>query len=257
MPLMRLFVAGAVLAWSAGVYAANPFVGKWKIDPSKSRMARTSDSVAAAGPNTWTFQYGAFTWTVKADGTDQPTPFGNTVSMKVVNRSTWEFTNKNNGKPIGTETWVLSGDGKSMMRTFRGRKENGEPFTGVATMKRTAGASGFEGVWESTEVKMPFTEIDIEANGDDGITLKIPEDGTTYSLKFDGKDYPEQGPRIPAGMTVSARMAGARTARATTKLNGKVFDTEDWEVSADGSTFTYTEHDPGVAQPVVVVLRRL
>jgi len=59
------------------------------------------------------------------------------------------------------------------------------------------------------------------------------------SLKFDGKEYPEHSPRLPAGITVSAEMTGARTLRAHTRLNGKVFDTEDWEVSADGKTFTY------------------
>jgi hypothetical protein len=77
-----------------------------------------------------------------------------------------------------------------------------------------------------------------------------------YSLKFDGKDYPEQGPRIPAGTTVSAKMTGKLTAQATTKLNGKVFDNEDWEVSPDGMTFTYTEHDAGSDKPALIILHR-
>jgi hypothetical protein len=245
------------LSLSSFLYAQNPFVGKWKIDEAKSQLAGFSDSIIAAGPNTWKFRYGAFSWTVTADGTDQPTPFGGTTSLKVINSLTWEFTNKSNGKTISTETWVLAADGKSMARTFTGKNASGEPAAAVSTMKRTGGMSGFEGTWESTEVKLGFTEVDIEANGDDGITVRLPEDGTHYSLKFDGKEYPEEGPRLPAGMTVSAKMTGGRTLEAHTRLNGKLFDTEEWEVSADGLTFTYKQQDEGDDKPVVIVQRRI
>lgn len=253
MRVKHLF--GLALLFSSTLYASNPFVGKWKIDQAKSHITGATDSVTAVAANTWKFQYGAFSWTVKADGTDQPTPFG-TTALKALDPATWQFANKSDGKPLGTETWVLSADGKSMTRTFASLKENGDPYTAVAAMKRTAGSAGFEGTWESTEVEMPFTEIDIEPNGDDGIKLHVPADGTRYSVKFDGKEYPEEGPRLPAGMTVSVKMTGARSAQATTRLNGKVWDHEDWEVSADGMTFTYTEHDAGTDKPELVILHR-
>jgi hypothetical protein len=250
-----MLVFSSTLFSSSTLYASNPFVGKWKIDQAKSQITGATDSVTAVGQNTWKFQYGSFSWTVKADGTNQPTPFG-TTNLKVLSPTTWQFTDKNNGKPSVTDTWVLSADGKSMTRTYAGQKENGEPFSASATLKRTAGTAGFEGTWEATEVQMPFTEIDIEPNGDDGITLHVPADGTRYSLKFDGKEYPEEGPRIPPGTTVSAKMTGARTVQATTRLNGKVFDHETWEVSADGMTYTYTEHDAGTDKPAVIILHR-
>ncbi len=256
MRFKHLAVAAVALTLpSVVVSAQNPFVGKWKIDQSKSQLAGSRDSVIAAGPNTWKFQYGAFSWTIKSDGTDQPAPFA-TTAMKVVSASMWQFTYKNNGKLSGTETWVLSGDGNSMTRTYRGQQENGEASSSVATLKRVAGTNGFAGTWESTDVQMAFTEVDIEPNGEDGITVRLPEDGTTYSLKFDGRDNPETGARIPAGMTVCARMTGARKVQAVTKLNGQVFDNETWELSADGNTFTYTEHDAGTDKPAVIILHR-
>jgi hypothetical protein len=257
-------ILGVVMTLACALHASSPFVGKWKIDEAKSQITGTRDSVAAAGPNTWKFQYGAFCWTLEADGTDQPVPFGGTASLKVINSSTWEFTNKSDGKIISTETWVLAADGKSMTRTFTsqdqheqaeyGQAEHGKPTSAVSTMKRTAGTVGFEGTWESTEVKLGFTEVDIEAYGDDGITVRLPEDGTHYSLKFDGKEYPEEGPRLPSGMTVSGVRTGSRTVQIHTKLNGKLFDTEDWEVSADGMTYTYKQQDEGTDKPIVVVL---
>jgi hypothetical protein len=257
MAWMHLSILGMVMALSCASHATSPFVGKWKIDEASSHIAGTSDSVSAAGPNTWKFQYGAFSWTVKADGTDQPGPFGETVSLKAISSSSWEITNKSNGKTTSTETWILSADGKSMTRQYAVKNESGKSATSVSTMKRTAGTAGFEGTWESTEVKLPFTEVDIEANGDDGVTMRLPEDGTHYSLKFDGKEYPEEGPRLPAGMTVSAKMTGARSVQVHTRVNGKLFDTENWEVSANGLTYTYKEQDEGVDKPMVVILHRM
>lgn len=245
-----------VVYLSATVHAENPFIGKWKIDEAKSHFAGQTDSVTSLGANTWKFQYGAYSWVLKADGTDQPTPFG-TSAMKIVNATTWQFTDKTNGKPSGTQTWVLSADGHSIRRAFSGQKQDGKPFDGYETVRRVGTSSGFEGTWESTDVKMTFTEVDIKPNGDDGISLRVPEDDTHYSLKFDGRDYPEQGPRVPEGMTVSAKVLGPHHIQATTKLNGQPFDTEDWELSADAKTFTYTELDAGTTNPTVVVLHKV
>ncbi len=255
MPLNHLFVLALALALSSTVYADSPFVGKWKIDEAASHIAGTTDSVTAVGPNTWKFQYGSFSWTIKANGTDQPTPFG-TTAIKVVSPTVWQFTDKSNDRVTATETWTLSADGKTMTRTFNGQKEDGEPFSGGATVKRIAGTTGFAGTWQSTEVTMTFTEIDISPNGEDGITVLVPADGTTYTLKFDGKDYPEVGPRIPDGLTVSAKRTGTRNIQVTTKLNGKTFDSEEWKLSADGKTFTYIQHDSGTDQPMLVILHR-
>ena len=71
-------------AFAATVPAASPFTGKWKFNAAKSKLSGATDSVAAAGPNTWKFAYGTFSWTVKADGSDQPTPFGSTVALKAL-----------------------------------------------------------------------------------------------------------------------------------------------------------------------------
>lgn len=252
--LLPLVIA---LALSCAAQAQNPFVGKWKIDKEKSHITGTTDSVEAAGPNTWKFHDGAFSSTVKADGTDQPDPLAGTVSMKVISTTSWEFTYKSNGRTTGMETWVLAADNNSMTRTFSSTDENGKPTTGVSTMKRIAGTTGFEGTWESTKVDLAFTEVDIEANGDDGITVRVPHDGTHYSLKFGGKEYPEEGPRLPAGMAVSGRRVGPRQIEVTTRIHGKVFDHEDWEVSEDGMTFTYTQRDEGTDTPAVIVLHRM
>ena len=55
--ISRLVVAACLLTGS--VYAANdPFVGKWKLDSSKSRFPDEM-KVAAAGTNKYVFDFGA------------------------------------------------------------------------------------------------------------------------------------------------------------------------------------------------------
>jgi hypothetical protein len=130
-------------AFTSTVPAASPFVGKWKLNAAKSNLTGTTDSVAAAGPNTWKFTYGTFSWTIKADGTHQPTPFGGTIALKVVSPSRWQLTNKANGKLISNDTWVVSDDGQSMIRASAGAHEDGQAFTDVTKFKRSAGAKSF------------------------------------------------------------------------------------------------------------------
>ena len=244
-------------ALAATLPAASPFAGKWKFNAAKSKLTGITDSVTAAGPNAWKFTYGTYSWTVKADNTDQPTPFGSTVALKAVNPTTWQLSDKTKGKLTATETWVLAPDGKSMVRTSAGKREDGSAFNDVVTMKRTNGDKGFEGAWESLEVKATWTDVVIADNGDAGITATVPADAVTLPLTFDGKESAATGPRVPAGLTTTTKAAGPRKLEVTSKMNGKILDTETWEVSSDGKTFTYTELDAGEKKATVTVFDKL
>lgn len=232
--------------------APSPFSGKWKFNASKSSMAGTADSVAAAGTNAWKFTYGSFSWTIKADGTDQPDAFGNTVALKVLSPAKWELTNKTGGRVTTVSAWSLSADGNSMTRISTGKHEDGTPINDSATFKRTAGAKGMEGTWQSTEVKYAPSEVTMDGT-DTSVTLTVPADNFNMTFQLDGKDYPATGPRVAAGTTTSPKKVTARKLTAVTKYKDQVLDTETWEISADGRTFTYTELDAGVKNASVMV----
>jgi hypothetical protein len=169
------------LAFASLLPAASPFEGKWKFNLSKSKLTGTTDTIAAAGPNTWKFTYGSYSWTVKADGTDQATPFGNTVVMQVLSPTKWQLTNKIKGKVRSTDTWELAADGQSMTRTSTGKRENGEAFTDVTKEKRSGSGKGFEGVWESVDYKGTPSEVTFENASDTGLTIVIPADGRVFT----------------------------------------------------------------------------
>ena len=262
MRILRSLIVVIALgcAFTSLASAASPFAGKWRFNQAKSKLAATTDSVASAGPNTWNFTEGTFSWTIKADGTDQALPFGGTVALKANSATNWTFTYKANGKLSSTETWVLAADGESMTRTSTGKEQDGTPFTDVVRAKRTAGVKGMEGTWaESPEVNATSTSTDIviEDNGAMGITITEPADSTRTPLTMDGKASPVTGPLVPPGWTTVTKADSPRSLVVTTKVNGKVHSTETWEISADGKTITCTTTDPGDPQPTVTVYDRI
>jgi hypothetical protein len=124
-------------------------------------------------------------------------------------------------------------------------------------LKRTAGTSGLVGTWESMGVKMDSTTpMQIEKWEGDGYVIERPAYKSRTEFKFDGKDYPEKGPRVAEGSTVSAKRMGDRAIEVTSKLKGKTVSTERFEVSEDGKTLTDTINFPGVDKPQVDVYDR-
>ncbi|HEX3949505.1 MAG TPA: hypothetical protein VHW95_06615 [Steroidobacteraceae bacterium] len=113
----QLLLAGLLMAgtlWAAD----NPFVGKWKVDPSKS-MLIDEIKLEAAGANRYAFTYGpGQTDTVVADGSDQPALGGTTLSITVKGPNSWEVIRKMKGRTLLTAHWTLSEDGKTPNDAF-------------------------------------------------------------------------------------------------------------------------------------------
>ena len=80
------------------LWAANdPFVGKWKVNPSKSKLTDEM-KVEVVGANKYaiTFEPGAVD-TIVADGTDQPALQGTTLSVTVDGPNHWKVVRKKRG----------------------------------------------------------------------------------------------------------------------------------------------------------------
>jgi hypothetical protein len=74
------------------LWASNdPFVGKWKVNPSKSKLTDEM-KVETVGENKYaiTFSPDAVD-TIVADGTDQPALSGTTLSITVKGPNNWEI----------------------------------------------------------------------------------------------------------------------------------------------------------------------
>ena len=237
--------------------AEDPFVGKWKLDPSKSRFPDEM-KVKAAGANRYAFDFGGGNpEIIVADGTDQPGIFGTTLSVTVEGPDTWKVVRKKGGRTLLTGIWKLSQDGETLSDSYRENQPDGSTLSMDYVYKRTTAGSGFAATWESVSEKMnSIYELEIQRYGGDGLTFITPTEHRTRNLGFDGKDYPDAGPDVSPGTASSGRRVDERTLETTDKIKDKVMDTRRIELSADLQTLTMTVHPEGQSRPNVLVFDR-
>ena len=237
--------------------AEDPLVGDWKLNAAKSRFPDEM-KVASAGTNKYAFDFGAGSAeTIAVDGTDQPGLAGTTLSVTVEGPNSWKVVRKKDGRMLLTAYWKLSQDGNTLKDDYTEFPPNGSSSNVKYVYKRTAGSSGFAGTWESTseEVNSVFV-LKVRAYEGDGLSFVNPAEGVTKSLKFDGKDYPNEGPTVAPGSVSSGRRVNERTLQLTDKMNGKTVGTEEIELSPDHKTLTMTAHAEGRSKPNILVFDR-
>ena len=239
------------------LWAANdPFVGKWKLNPSKSKLTDQM-KVEAIGANKYAIDFGGGTENIVADGTDQPGLDGTTLSITVEGPMTWKVVRKKDGRTLVTGIWKLSKDGQTLSDAFTANQSNGSTFSLDYVYKRTAGSTGFSGTWESTSEKVNSVfEIRIRPYEEGGLSFVVPAEDSTKSLKFDGKDYPNQGTNVAPGSASSGRRVDERTLEITDKKNGKTIATQKIEISLDLKTLTMTMQPVGRSKPNILVFDR-
>jgi hypothetical protein len=141
--ILGLFLAAGMC------YAADPFMGTWKLNEKKSKLAPgngkndtvtygntmmgkvkvTVDGVGADGKpahNTWTGKFDGKDYSVTGD------PTSDTRAYTKVNDRTLEMTVKKDGKVTGTGRVAVSADGKSRTVTLNGTNAKGKKFKSTA-----------------------------------------------------------------------------------------------------------------------------
>ncbi len=240
------------MAWAA----ESLFIGEWKLDPSKSRMPDEM-KVQSMGGNRYAFDFGGGAEMILLDGSDQPGYGGTLLSVKAEAPDTWIVERKKGGRLLLKATWKLSKDGSTLTDYYREFESDGSTLSMDYVYQRTAGGSGFAADWQSIKETMntPFLMQVKEFQGD-GLSFITPSEQETKNVKFDGKEYPNEGPKADRGASSSIRRVDERTLVITDKAGGKVTDTEEIELSADLKTLTITVHIAGRDKPNVMVFER-
>jgi len=245
-----------LLLTACGLAATDPFVGKWKFNLVKSQTAGQWVKVEELGSNKYRFDDGAAPQTLIADGTDQPLEFGGTMSLQKTGETTWKTVSKRDGRILSEATWTMAPDGKLLTVHATGTRLDGSKFDNEDVMARTIGTTGLAGTWESkSEKRSSLTVWEIQPY-ENGLSFVYPASKGRLDIKFDGKEYVEQGPAAPKGITVSAKRQGANTLQLVDKHDGKALDTSEWSVSADGKVLTMTIHNTGQKKAEVLVYER-
>ena len=247
--LAACLVTGTLLA------AKDPFVGKWKVNPSKSKLTDEM-KVEAVGANKYaiTFEPGAVD-TIVADGTDQPALQGTTLSLTVEGPNNWKIVRKREGRTIVTGYWTLSGDGKTLNDDFTAYHPDGSTTKLNYVYERTAGSSGFTGTWDSASEELnSVIELEIQPYQGDGLSFNGSIYGWAKNMKFDGHDCPDEGPNAAPGSASSGRRVNKRNLEFTDKFQGKITDTRQVKLSKDFKTLTMTVLLVGQSKPKTILV---
>lgn len=222
----QMLLAGCLMTgplWAAD----NPFVGKWKVNPSKS-MLNDEMKVELAGANRYAITFGpGQVDTVTADGSDQPALSGTTLSITVKGPNSWEICRKMKGRTLLRAYWTLSEDGKTLDDAFTQYLPDG---TTLFSQSLPNGSTLFyEG---------------------DGLSFKRSDEETAKMIKFDGNDYPELVPNGgDKGIVYSGRRVNELSLEITEKLKGKITGARQIELSPDLKTLTVTVRLVGQSKP--------
>ena len=253
---LQLLLVGCLFTGSLWA-ADDPFVGDWKLNTAKSRFPDEM-KVASAGTNKYSFDFGVGSAeTIAVDGTDQPGLADTTLSVTVEGPDSWKVVRKKDGRILLTAYWKLSRDGKTLEDDYTEFPPNGSSSNVKYVYKRTAGSAGFAGTWESTseEVNSVFV-LKVQPYEGEGLSFINPAEGVTKSVKFDAKDYPNEGPNVPQGSVCSGRRVNERTLQLTDKVKAKTVGTEEIELSPEHKTLTMTVHAGGRSKPNILVFDR-
>jgi hypothetical protein len=252
------------------VWAANdPFVGKWKVNPSKSKLIDEM-KVEAAGPNTFKLTFtgdAGESETIVANGSDQPGLAGTTLSITVKGVNSWEVVRKMKGRTLIRAHWRLSEDGKTLNDAFTQYLPDGtilfsQSLPNGSTLflpyvyERTAGNSGFLGTWDSESAKVTAgIELQIQPYEGDGLSFKRSDEEIVKRIKLDGNDYPDLDPNGgDKGTAYSGRRVNERSLEITDKFKGKITGTRQIELSTDLKTLTMTERLVGESRPKSILV---
>lgn len=259
MPNRNLFLI-LIICWTVSAFAAatDPFVGKWKLNSSRSTLADEM-TIQAAGENRYTLTFSGTgdTETVSADGTDQPGVYGSMLSITIEEPDTWKIVRKKEGRILLTATWKLSKDGKTLSDAFTANRPDGSTSTVNMVYRRAAGNSGIPGTWETTDAKLDAVyELEVRPYDKDGLSFISSDSASPKNIKFDGREHLDPATGASLGVAFLGHRIDEHSLEFISKIKGKIVKTRQMTLSPDLKTLTTVEHLAGQRLPNTLVFDR-
>jgi len=142
--MRKALLLPAVVGLVGTLWAADAFVGTWKMNPAKSRFSypppKSFISIIQAQDNGIKAVVDVIdadgntihrSLTAQYDGTDYPATATDidTISFKKLDANTIDYVGKKNGKVLWTGRIVISKNGKTLIDAGGGKTADGEDFT--------------------------------------------------------------------------------------------------------------------------------
>ncbi|MEO8175396.1 MAG: hypothetical protein ABI626_01900 [Sphingomicrobium sp.] len=220
--------------------------GNWKADLASAKFE--------ASPDVYLLKDGQYVcssckppMTTPADGKFHAVadrPYYDSLAVTVVDPNTVKFERKKGDRDVGSSTWQVSSDGKTLNAEFVD-KTAATPVTGKGTSTRVAagpaGSHAVSGTWKANVLNSLSDEGLAFTYEVDGDTIRNKAgDGTGYEAKIGGPDVAVTGDQ--SGLMVAVTKPSDNTYLETFKRAGKVVGAATTTVGADGKLSTVYEN---------------
>ena len=245
MKSVSILLAGGLMAAAVPAFAASPFDGSWKTDPTTVKMT--------GKPVTLVVDHGMFDCKtcvpevkVKADGLPHPVTGHATfdaTSAATPDARTIKLTEFKDGKTVGVNMWVVAPDGAHAKQSYSGTAPNGQTMTENYVFRRVQsgekGASLVSGSWMPDSVSESDNALvqTMKVNGD-ALDLSTPL-GESYHAVFGGAPVSIKG--SPSKTLAQVKRVSDHEIVETDWRDGKKIDVTDMTVSDDGKTMTFVD----------------
>jgi hypothetical protein len=244
----------AILAWglAAGIVAAAPsmpsdaWVGTWKLDPSKSKLAGFTVTYSKTPGGLYHFSDGGLDYDFGIDGKQYPVAYGRKTTWSVSGDRAWESETTADGKVLAKMHRELSVDGKTLKVTAEGTNADGSAFNELTVYKRVSGSAGLEGTWLAIkdDADAPSSFI-VSAPTPGVLRWEVPAWQASTEGALDGSDHPIKGGTQPPGFTIGSRLKSPLKISYVMKIDGKPNQYGIQTLAADGRSFTDVSWIPG------------
>jgi len=234
------------------------YVGTWQLDSAKSDFGTVKIEFKETPSGDVEFvKSGGSSYRFKLDGRTYRNEYGEGVKWKSVSANTWKETvnpDRKGKDGFGIATFTLSEDGRAMTWVVKGTMRGGVPLDLIIVFNRVGTGNGFSGQWEGKLPKANESEIlEISAWGDKGLLIKGTEKMKVgCKARFDGAEYPCEGPDYPPNTTMSLVERDPRAFESVIKVGGKVLVKRVITVSPTGDALT-VEKTKGTGQKLTLV----
>src|SRR5215813_129644 len=108
--------------------ATDPFIGDWKLNPSKGKLVDHM-KVENLGGNKYAFDFGGGPEKIAVDGTDQQAVQGTMLSVTVEGPDSWKVVRKKDSRVLLTAIWKLSPDSNTLTDNYTEFSPDGSAST--------------------------------------------------------------------------------------------------------------------------------
>ncbi len=238
---VALVIAGARPA--AALDAA--FSGNWRLDLSKTRLAKVVYTYAALPGGKMRFTGdNVVSYVFACDGKPYPTVSNATTSCVHENPFIYRFTDVTGGKTTGIETLTVALDGNSYTSVEVHPLLTGTAHTSVGHFTRIGKGSGLAGTWETSRDEQSLAQSMTISSTATNVSM-IMNGGPSMTVPLDGAKYAFTGPGVPKDAYVVGRAVGNQEVDFRQMLAGRDVGDSMWHLENGGKMLAWTSWRPG------------